>query len=98
MIRSAMASCYSCGTELEIDRVYRTSECPGCGKSVKVCKNCKFYEPGAQWDCRETISEPIRDKDRVNYCEYFQLAESNDRKVSTRANAARQDLDKLFGD
>ena len=28
-------------------RVYRTTECPSCGKDVKVCLNCRFYSPGS---------------------------------------------------
>ena len=98
MLLFCMASCYSCGTAFEIDRVYRTSVCPNCGTAVKVCKNCKFYESGAQWDCRETISEPVRDKERVNYCEYFQLANATRGPDNVKAKAARQDLDKLFGE
>jgi hypothetical protein len=62
-----------------------------------VCKNCDFYSPGAHWDCRETISEPVREKDIVNFCEYFVLAKkqasATDNKKKTGSRAA---FDKLF--
>ena len=72
-----MASCFSCGTHIDAERVYRSTECPACGKAVKVCRNCRFYSPGAHWNCRETIGEPVREKDTVNFCDYFQLAEDS---------------------
>lgn len=65
-----MLMCYFCGTEYE-EPIYRNTLCPECGKDLKICLNCRFYEPGAQWDCRETITEPVREKDRANFCDYF---------------------------
>lgn len=79
--------------------VYRSSTCPSCGKDVKVCLNCRFYEPGAHWDCRETIQEPVRDKDRANFCDYFALSDIRRAKGgSKKGESARNDFDKLFGD
>ena len=79
--------------------VYRSSTCPSCGKDVKVCLNCRFYEPGAHWDCRETIQEPVRDKDRANFCDYFVLSRARQAKGSSkRDESARNDFNKLFGD
>jgi hypothetical protein len=93
-----MGVCYACGASLPFDRVYRTTECPGCRRAVKVCLNCRFYEPGAHWDCRETISEPVRDKDRVNFCDYFELASgANSPKPATSGDAKKR-LETLFGE
>jgi predicted RNA-binding Zn-ribbon protein involved in translation (DUF1610 family) len=96
-----MAICFSCGTELPFDNIFRTTECPGCGKGVKVCKNCEFYSPGAHLDCRETISEAVRDKEMVNFCEYFKInrldknTSSKDTKNKT-GDKARSVFDDLF--
>jgi hypothetical protein len=65
-----MARCFSCGSELP-EKIFRTTTCPSCDKDAKVCLNCSFYEKGAQWDCRERIDEPVRDKDRGNFCAFF---------------------------
>jgi hypothetical protein len=82
---------------LDFDRVFRTSVCPSCGKDVRVCKNCKFYSPGAHWDCRETISEPVREKDTVNFCEYFVLAKNGLGTTDTKNKIDnRAAFDKLF--
>ena len=99
-----MGQCHSCGVELPADLpIFRETECPDCSKPLKVCLNCTFYERGAQWDCRETIAEPVREKDRANFCDYFRLrggpragggAAGAEQR---RAQQARSDFDKLFG-
>lgn len=95
-----MATCYNCGGELPADMpIYRSSTCPSCGKEVKVCLNCRFYEPGAHWDCRETVNELVVEKDRANFCEFFAVATANRLKTgSTKATKqARSNFDRLFG-
>jgi predicted RNA-binding Zn-ribbon protein involved in translation (DUF1610 family) len=92
-----MSVCFSCGAELPAEKVYRTTVCPGCGKGVRVCLNCKFYSPGSHWDCRETISEPVRDKDTVNFCDFFSLAEAKGGAEEPGGHGdTRQAFDKLF--
>ncbi|WP_455381443.1 hypothetical protein [Salinispira pacifica] len=96
-----MSNCFSCGSSLDsLGRVYRSTLCPTCGKDVHVCLNCRFYEPGVHWDCRETISEPVRDKDRANFCDFFMLASGNRKSGQQgrpdRASNARSQFDDLF--
>ena len=74
---------------MEFEKVYRTTLCPSCGKEVKVCLNCGFYTPSAHWDCHETIPEPVREKDKVNFCDYFQLT-SKDAKKGTSGGGEKQ--------
>jgi hypothetical protein len=65
--------CFSCGTELSfIDSVSRRDECSKCGADVRVCKNCRFYDPKVYNECRETQADPIQVKDRSNMCDFFQ--------------------------
>lgn len=92
--------CYFCGSEYS-EKVYKTTECPACGKDLKICLNCKFYEPGAHWDCRESIREPVRDKDRANFCDYFVYmyrGEGSGVRDESRRSQARKDFNSLFGD
>jgi hypothetical protein len=93
-----MGNCYKCGEEFEM-RVYRNTECPYCRKDAKVCLNCKFYSPGSHWDCSESIREAVREKDRANFCDFFELSSNN--KESTGKNKeddAKKAFDSLFGD
>ena len=93
-----MGTCYFCGADIDIP-VYRSTLCPACGRDVKICLNCVFYSPGSHWECRETIPEAVRDKERANFCDYFRLG-SRSGKNSGGDNTAghRKAFDDLFGD
>ena len=80
------------------DTVVSWAVCPGCGRGVRVCRNCKFYSPGSHWDCRETISEPVREKDMVNFCDFFSLDTSSRPEGEHKKNGDRSALDSLFND
>ena len=79
--------------------VHRSSTCLSCRKDLKICLNCRFYSKGAHNDCLETSAEPVRDKDRSNFCDYFRFKESaaEDRKEAGGKDHAREDFQKLFG-
>jgi predicted RNA-binding Zn-ribbon protein involved in translation (DUF1610 family) len=96
---TVMNACHFCGAEVENPReVYRSSTCPRCGKDLKICLNCRFYSPGAHWDCSETIEELVADKDRANFCSYFVFGSSTSRSKSPgSSSSARKNLDRLFG-
>ena len=97
-----MHACHFCGTAVDNPReVYRSSSCPSCGKDLKICLNCRFYSPGAHWDCSETIDELVKDKDRANFCTFFsfrtaQKAAPGAPPADAKQQAKRK-LDKLFG-
>ena len=77
--------------------------CEACGKDLHACLNCRFYKAGARWDCAETIEENVPDKERRNYCDFYQtnpayLAATAGREgARSAAERARGDLDRLFG-
>jgi hypothetical protein len=95
-----MAACYNCGHKFDRDFVVtRSAECPSCNRPIRCCKNCVFYEPGAHWDCRETIPDPVFEKERANFCDYFRFgaqAHSTSESGESRAQQARNDFDSLF--
>lgn len=66
--------CPFCNADLSgVAEVYRSSKCPACGNDLKICRNCRFYDPSAHWECRETISERVSDKDSANFCDGFRF-------------------------
>lgn len=70
-----MANCFHCKKKLdESARPGRGDACPHCGSDVKACLNCRFFERGAYNDCREPSAERVVDKDRANFCEFFELS------------------------
>lgn len=97
-----MASCFRCGAELP-EKVFRTTLCPSCGADARVCLNCTFYDESAHWQCRETIPEAVREKDRANFCDYFRPAAGRPSTGATgdheeKQSQARDAFSKLFGD
>jgi hypothetical protein len=95
-----MYACHYCGRAVENPReVFRSTSCTQCGKDLKICLNCRFYSPGAHWDCAESIEESVADKERSNFCSYFSFRDSSPGGSGKTGgtDAARNKLDKLFG-
>lgn len=91
-----MAKCPFCGTEVSVP-VHHSAECPKCNKVLHSCICCIFYSPDAHYGCRESIDEPVWDKDKANFCDYFSLT---DKRASTsdgkRSEKSREALKNLF--
>lgn len=66
-------NCFACGKSMNfVDRVGRRDECTHCGADAHVCRNCQHYDAKVYNECRETSAEVVREKDRANYCYFFQ--------------------------
>lgn len=91
--------CRACGAPLSIDEpIPRDAECPSCGHDVRACVNCRHYDPRLHNSCRETEADPVEDRHRRNFCEYFRLSrEPWTASSRSREDEARQRLDQLFG-
>ena len=93
-----MKICYRCGREVKIDRtVGRTEPCPHCDADLHCCLNCKFYDKTAHNECRESQAEPVADKEKGNFCDYFAFKDSaGTRMKSDSAISAKEKLNQLF--
>jgi len=96
-----MKSCHRCGRELRIGvEVARTDSCPHCYSDLKCCLNCRLHDPGAHNQCREPQAEWQTDKDKANFCEFFDFREiSSLGQPGGRSGPddARAAFDALFG-
>lgn len=92
--------CYACGSATpENERPEFRDVCPVCGHPLHVCRNCRFYKPGAHWDCVETVGEPVNDKEKGNFCEWFSMAKVRDEAFGAEereSRSARSKFDDLF--
>jgi hypothetical protein len=96
-----MKICHFCGTQLDDqEEVFRHSACISCGRDLKICYNCRFYSKGSHNDCLETSAEPVRDKDRANFCDYFVFKDSRgtEKQSAPSKDRRKEDFLKLFGD
>lgn len=84
--------CALCGTLVEPGvKPGRRDLCPACGRELRTCLNCRFYSPGSQWDCSESIDQAVREKDRANFCDWFSYVAR-----TKRGGDAKKGLDSLF--
>jgi hypothetical protein len=65
-------SCFRCGGAYELQgRIGLRDVCPACDADLHTCLNCRHYNRSAHNECNEPQAEWVRDKDRANYCDYF---------------------------
>ena len=64
--------CFSCQKKTNWDSIARRDECPYCNADVHVCLNCRFFDESFHHQCRESQAEYVKEKDRANFCEYFE--------------------------
>lgn len=97
--------CWSCGkpTGYKIT-VGRGDQCDNCGSDLRVCRGCRHFAPGKRWQCKENIERPEVDKERANFCDFFQIRTAMKRpggvEVKTRdeKESRKQTFDDLFKD
>ncbi len=93
--------CWKCGADIEElpQPLSRLAECPACRTELHVCRLCRFYDTGVAKHCREPIAEEVKDKQRANFCDYFEAQPDAYRAPDeAAAGAARAELDALFGE
>ncbi len=91
--------CWRCGASLaELPQpLARLAECPACNTDLHVCRMCKFYDTHVSRQCREPIAEDVQDKQRANFCGYFQgRPDAYVPQDQDAARAARDALEALF--
>lgn len=93
------AVCWKCGASLAQLSLplLRHDCCATCGADLHVCKLCRFYDVIVAKQCREPIAELVRDKERANYCDYFQIKANAFIATHDASAKARAELDALFG-
>ncbi len=90
--------CWKCGAPL----VYlslplsRTDECRACRAELHVCRMCRFYDTSKAKSCAEPVADEVQDKQRANFCGYFEPAPGRFRPRDDAADWARSALDSLF--
>ncbi len=96
----ASVTCFNCGYNYRLlEKLPRTETCPKCHSDLHCCMNCTFFDPAVANQCREPQAEYVPNKDRANFCEYFEPKAKVDltgEKKSAAAEEARKAWEKLF--
>ena len=76
MSEAIQLNCFSCGKKIEFPiGIVRRDECDHCGADVHACKNCRFYDTSSYNECKETSAEVCIEKERSNFCDYFEAGD-----------------------
>ena len=97
-----MGACHACGREIPAgEKIRRADECAGCGRDLRCCRNCRYFDPKVNNQCREVVAEWVSDKERANFCDYFELAQGPRSAPAGGGKSpeelAREKFKKLFG-
>lgn len=88
--------CAFCGKNVSAgNKVNRNETCPHCGRDLRCCVQCKFYNSHAYNECREVNAERVVDKKRANFCDYFLPRGSTQEEVN-KVQDAKKALEALF--
>ena len=97
-----MKLCHRCGHEVQLlAELQRTDSCGHCLSDLKCCLNCRFFDPAMNNQCREPQAEWCPDKEKANFCEFFEFLEVAGRApglggAGSEKDRARTAFDSLF--
>ena len=99
MAASAPLSCWKCGAALaEFSLPFGRAEyCRACRAELHVCRLCRFYDTTKARQCAEPVAEPVLNKERANFCGYFEPVPGRYRPTDAAGDTARAALESLFG-
>ena len=66
------ARCSNCGAVL-VPGFDPNGQCPKCQFELHCCKQCRFFDSGAQFECTQPIPERISPKDAKNNCKFYEF-------------------------
>lgn len=97
--------CQTCGAAVTLaEPIPRDSACEKCGTDLRCCRNCRHWDERYNNQCTETQADPVTDKTRRNFCEFFYFsraafaggAGTGSGTSRDRAAEARAKLEALF--
>jgi hypothetical protein len=91
-------ACWKCGASLAALSLpfVRAEYCRACNAQLHVCRMCRFYDLSKAKQCAEPVADPVLDKERSNFCGYFEPAAGRYRAGNPAAESSRSALDALF--
>lgn len=95
----SVLECWRCGSTLaDLSLPFsRTDDCRACHAELHVCRMCRFFDMRKANQCAEPVAEPVQNKERANFCGYFEPVAGRVRPAPTPAGDARAALEALFG-
>ena len=92
--------CWNCGEPTGIiDKVSRADACVKCLADLRCCRGCRHFDPTRRFQCKEPIETNIVNKEKGNFCDFFQMRNVMKRpgSISTQTDT-KEDRKKRFDD
>lgn len=89
-------TCWKCGRGLSGSEYARSESCSGCDSDTRCCRNCLFYDPKLNNECRESRADPVVEKGRATFCEFFKPGSPKPGSPSPSKEPGRTAFDALF--
>ncbi len=101
----AVMRCPNCSALIETmdESIAFTDQCKKCAADLHSCKNCRYFDPAARFECQKPIEARIAKKNDRNMCLQFAAKVSLEKqqpqqevKQKEAPNTARKAFDDLF--
>lgn len=66
------ARCSNCGAVLA-PGFDPNGTCPKCNAELHSCKQCRYFDSGAKFECMQPVPERITPKDGKNACKFYEF-------------------------
>lgn len=89
--------CHSCNAVVSLieGKAGRKDTCDSCDADLHACLNCRFHDASAYNECSEPNAERVLEKDRSNFCDYFEFRTGKGSRSGSKANEKADALKKL---
>ncbi len=88
--------CFQCGHQEQASAAVEPGHlCPSCNTPAHCCRNCIHFDPGARFECRETIPAGVPSKIDANQCAKFSpetVLDATGRRIATPSPAPDRDV------
>ena len=65
--------CNNCAAEIQVDGgIQVISRCKNCGNDLHSCRNCLNFDPAARSECMKPVESRVANKNRNNFCSFFE--------------------------
>jgi len=88
--------CANCGTLIG-EGIAADSRCARCGTDLHACAQCVSFDPGAQFECMQSIPARVSPKNIRNSCALYSPRTTVERETTApKQDGARKAFDDLF--
>lgn len=92
-----MKKCFKCGHAWDGYGKPRSRQiCENCGTYLHCCLNCHHFDREVSYSCRLPDTTFVGSRDSLNYCEQFEMVNSERMAVEARSQRAKSRFESMF--